>query len=330
MIVNTLTDIHRIYASTLPLQEEEKSPSSLQNIYVSLKQWRLLQAVVDYGSYAKAAEALHISQSTLSYTITKLQDRLGVQLLKIDGRRAILTSVGKSLIARSRYIVKEAIELENFARALAFDQNRSKIEVHLAFDYNFPASLIWQALKTFAARNSHAPDIGLYEVSMLNAEEYIQNNRCDLAISKEMPRGCLAEPLLDIEYIPVAHPDHDLIRFNRPVSEDDLLKHTQIVTTNANCSPEWIGPTTSPCWKTNSFNTALAAVLECHGYAWFPHHKVLGLLEAGQIRKVPLKNNSSRKLMMYLIHNCTSPFYCISHSFIEVLREITRQHVKLH
>ena len=33
---------------------------------VTLEQWRTLQAVVDYGGYAQAAEALHRSQSSVA------------------------------------------------------------------------------------------------------------------------------------------------------------------------------------------------------------------------------------------------------------------------
>jgi DNA-binding transcriptional LysR family regulator len=330
MLINTMPTRDHIPIPQNSVKDNETNPCHLQNIYVSLKQWRLLQAVVDYGSYAKAAEALHISQSTLSYTITKLQEQLGVQLLRIDGRKAILTSIGKSLIARSRQVVKEAIELENFARTLAQDQGSSKKEIHLVFDYNFPANLMWQALRKFTFRNSNAPDIGLYEVSMLNIEDYMQNNNFDLAISKEVPHGCLAEPLIAIEYIPVAHPDHELITAKREFNQEDLLQHIQIITTYENSSFEWTSPATSPCWKMNSFDTALAAVMECHGYAWFPRHKVLSQLETGQIKQVPLKHKPARKLMMYLIHNQTSPFYSVSHSFIEVLREISKQNLTLH
>lgn len=91
----------------------------IQNFCSSLKQWRMLHALVDCGSYAEAAEMLHVSQSTLSYTLIKLQDRLGVQLLKQEGRRAVLTRTGQLLIDRSRRVLMEARALEDFARNLA-------------------------------------------------------------------------------------------------------------------------------------------------------------------------------------------------------------------
>ena len=48
-------------------------PGSLR---ISLEQWRALVAVVDQGSYAKAAEAMHKTQSSVTYAVQKLQSSL--------------------------------------------------------------------------------------------------------------------------------------------------------------------------------------------------------------------------------------------------------------
>ena len=42
-----------------------------------------------HGGFAQAAEALHRSQSSVSYTVARMQDQLGVPLLRIDGRKAV-------------------------------------------------------------------------------------------------------------------------------------------------------------------------------------------------------------------------------------------------
>ncbi|WP_144968318.1 LysR family transcriptional regulator, partial [Pseudomonas sp. DE0010] len=51
---------------------------------VSLDQWRTLQAVVGHGGYAQAAEVLHRSQSSVSYTVARMQEQLGVPLLRLE------------------------------------------------------------------------------------------------------------------------------------------------------------------------------------------------------------------------------------------------------
>ena len=43
---------------------------------VTLEQWRTLQAVIDSGGFAQAAEVLHRSQSSVSYTVARMQEQL--------------------------------------------------------------------------------------------------------------------------------------------------------------------------------------------------------------------------------------------------------------
>ena len=77
---------------------------------VTLDQWRTLQAVVDHGGFAQAAEVLHRSQSSVSYTVARMQEQLGVPLLRIDGRKAVLTEAGDVLLRRSRHSSWRAIK----------------------------------------------------------------------------------------------------------------------------------------------------------------------------------------------------------------------------
>ena len=58
---------------------------------VTLEQWRVFQAIIDQGGYAQAAEYLHRSQSAISYAMSRLQNQLGIKLLKVEGRKALLT-----------------------------------------------------------------------------------------------------------------------------------------------------------------------------------------------------------------------------------------------
>ena len=61
----------------------------------TLEQWRIFQAVVEFGGYAQAAEKLNKSQSSLNHAVAKLQLTLGVALLEVRGRKASLTEEGE-------------------------------------------------------------------------------------------------------------------------------------------------------------------------------------------------------------------------------------------
>ena len=64
---------------------------------ISLEQWRALVAVVDAGGYARAADALNKTQSSVTYAVQKVESLLGVKAFEIRGRRARLTPVGEVL-----------------------------------------------------------------------------------------------------------------------------------------------------------------------------------------------------------------------------------------
>src|SRR5262245_51518486 len=86
---------------------------------VTLEQWQALVAVVDAGSYAKASEKLHKSQSSVTYAVQKLQAQLGVKAFEITGRKATLTPTGQILYRRARVLLEEAESAEKTAKSLS-------------------------------------------------------------------------------------------------------------------------------------------------------------------------------------------------------------------
>ena len=82
---------------------------------ISIDQWNALVSVVESGGYAKAAESLHKSQTTLTYSIQKLESLLGVKVFELRGRKAALTPTGELLYRRGKVLVDEAARLERAA-----------------------------------------------------------------------------------------------------------------------------------------------------------------------------------------------------------------------
>lgn len=75
-------------------------------------------ALSDMGSFSRAAEKLHITQSALSRSIQSLEEELGGPLLDRIGKRNEMTPLGQSVLERARGIVKEAAELKRGAALL--------------------------------------------------------------------------------------------------------------------------------------------------------------------------------------------------------------------
>src|SRR5215831_2806535 len=83
----------------------------------SIRHLRHLMALYDHGHFGRAAEACHVTQSTLSASIKELESVLQASLVDRTKRRVILTPVGIETVGRARRILKEVEELANFATA---------------------------------------------------------------------------------------------------------------------------------------------------------------------------------------------------------------------
>ncbi len=284
----------------LPRMQSRSRAHDVHKFYVSLKQWRILHAVIDCGGFAEAATHLHLSQSAISYTIAQLQDRLGIQVLKIEGRKARLTDAGRALLDRSRYVLKEAIDLELFARHLG---QESCTEVRLVVDQNFPTDILMLALRQYS-QGGRGNFVRVTELTMPRAEEVLNEQMMDLAISHIVPVGFLGEPLIEVEYIAVAHPEHPLMKLGRDATITDLERQVQIGVGQCDTfgSKDAQAVRSLRRWSLKSFETVVEATSECHGYAWLPRHRIQKYMDRGSLAPLPLRDKRSFKEMLYLIH----------------------------
>src|SRR6516225_8239148 len=86
-------------------------------ILPSVRHLRYLTALHDHGHFGRAAEACHVTQSTLSASIKELESVLQVTLVDRSKRRVVLTPVGIETVERARRIVKEVEDLVSFTTA---------------------------------------------------------------------------------------------------------------------------------------------------------------------------------------------------------------------
>lgn len=74
---------------------------------MDLKQLRHFRAIVDHGSFRKAADQLHVTPPALSLSIKRLEEELGVKLLDRRPGRVMATAFGHSLYATGQRIDSE-------------------------------------------------------------------------------------------------------------------------------------------------------------------------------------------------------------------------------
>ncbi|MCW8883791.1 MAG: LysR family transcriptional regulator [Motiliproteus sp.] len=65
---------------------------------ISIRHLRAFRQVADCGSFTRAADSLHVTQSTLTATIKQLEGQVGLTLLDRTTRRVLLTSEGERFL----------------------------------------------------------------------------------------------------------------------------------------------------------------------------------------------------------------------------------------
>jgi len=267
---------------------------------ISLEQWRALMAVVDAGGYAQAAEALHKSQSAVSYAVQKIEDLLGVTLFEIQGRKAVLTPTGALLVRRAKALLDEAGSLEQAAGRLSAGW---EAELRLAVEIIFPTRVLLSALARFGDESPHTR-IEVSESVLGGTQELLLRGEADLAIATAIPTGFLGEPLMQMSLRMVAAPHHPLHRLNRELTAADLRQHRQIVVRDSGSqrSKTPLSLEAAQRWTVGHMATSIQAVTAGHGFALLPEEKIAEEIADGRLKALPLGNTGVRSGTLYLVY----------------------------
>ena len=265
---------------------------------VTLEQWRVFQAIIEQGGYSQAAAYLHRSQSAVSYSMSRLQEQLGIALLKIEGRKALLTEQGHILLQRSRKLIDEAGEIENFAHHLS--QGR-EAEIRFIVDAAFPNDLLMSALAKFS-KQSQGTRVQLREVILSGATDALVNEEAELVIGVESPANFLSDPLIEIELIAVARPDHPLLQLEREITSADLAQHTHVVIQDSGKHEKmdvgWLS--SQDRWTVSSLESALSAIEHGLGYGWIPSNRLVEALGDGTLKPLLLEQGAIYKAFLFM------------------------------
>ncbi len=288
---------------------------------VSLDQWRSLQTVIDCGGFAQAAAQLHRSQSSVSYAVKRLQDLLGIKLLHIDGRKAVLTEAGAVLLQRARQLLADASAIEQQALHLL---QGWEAEVRLAVEASYPTQQLMQALNQFEPI-SQDTRIHLQEVVLSGAEELLREDQADLVISPFVPGGFIGEELLRVEFIAVAAVHHSLHQLGRELGLSDLNRETHVVVSDSGrrgIDSGWLNDTSR--WMVSSADSARKLISSGLGYGWLPRAAIEMELASGQLVPLPLSEGQTRSEMLYLIYANAAQAGPATRQLAQILKQVSQ------
>lgn len=188
---------------------------------MELKHLRTFQAVVDQGSYQRAAESLGYTQSTVTTQIQQLEESLGVPLFEREGRRMILTEMGRQALEQARELLSAADRLLEIGRANQRPAGILRVDMAETL-------LCYQMQTVIRTFRAEAPQVQLILRSRncLQIAENVRRGNCDLGVGYDMDwsRDALeVESLGEYEIVLLAAPDFSSPDFvtpgqNKPVS----------------------------------------------------------------------------------------------------------------
>jgi DNA-binding transcriptional LysR family regulator len=199
---------------------------------ITLKQIRAFVAVAAYGSFTKAAESLHVTQSTLTSSIKTLEDEIGLQMFDRSTRSVVPTRQGLIFLPTARRLLDDLEDTLNDLRMEA-ERERGSVTVHAAG--SFITYVLTPALMDLAG---HYPGIHirLVEGTTQSVAQQVLSGEADFGVTT------LFEPapeldsalLLTDAYGAVYGVEHPMARKGTALTWGTLSRHTMIRLSKAN------------------------------------------------------------------------------------------------
>jgi len=242
-------------------------------------------AVVDAGSFVKAADALNMSKGAMSRYVGDLEARLGVRLMHRTTRRLSLTEEGEVFYARSKELLAgvDEAEAEITSRSGAAS-GLLRINAPVTFGILHLAPL-WGVFR------SQYPNVSL-DVTLADRVVDLVDEGYDMAIRiATLPSSTLiSKRLATTRMVLCASPQYLKTR-GVPLHPSELAAHAVISYSYWSTKDEWnfegpqgqVSVKTHPCIHTNSGDTCRSAALAHQGVILQPTFLVGDDLAAGTL-----------------------------------------------
>ncbi|MDE0172372.1 MAG: LysR substrate-binding domain-containing protein [Defluviicoccus sp.] len=155
---------------------------------VTLRQLRYFQALVEHGSFSRAAESVHVSQPALSLQIRELEASLGGPVVERESRGIQLTRLGREAHEQTLRILDETLLLETMGKR--FEEGPLRFAVGILSTL---APYLLPGLLDRLEDSSPRVELNVMEASGQDLVAHLLAGRLDAAIVS-LPLGLLELP----------------------------------------------------------------------------------------------------------------------------------------
>lgn len=149
---------------------------------MELKQLRYFLAVAEHLNFSRAAEALYISQPTLSYQIAELEKELGATLFQRNRRKVFLTPAGGALLPLASKTISSVQEIHTLAQR-GFPEEEGLRSLSIAFDNNedhFETIGVTNLIGQFVTDHPEV-ELTMYQTDLDSCISQLENQSLDVA-----------------------------------------------------------------------------------------------------------------------------------------------------
>lgn len=253
---------------------------------------RVLDVVIQEGSFAKAAAKLHKAQSAVSYQIKKLEQQFDVPIFDRSSYRAELTPQGRVLWQEGRQLLQQAIRIENLADHYSKGWEPT---FELVIDGALPLEPVMRAMKALAEKE--IPTKIQIKVEALGGVQmrFDQDEANMMLVVDYTPSPKLnAIPLPEVPMILVTSKDHCLAQ-QKEVDLNQLLNYVELtihdtseLPTSKRDSLQFGG---DKVFYLHGFDSKKTCLLMGLGYGWMPLSLIETELACGELVEVDYTNS---------------------------------------
>ncbi len=185
---------------------------------MKLAQLQYFLSVAETNSFTKASEQLYISQPSLSVSIQKLEDELGVKLFCRDKKRIFLTSSGE-------YFQRQAEEILSKIQSTKQDLYEKKISKQILKIGVLETLSLNCVVKFISEFNKVSSDVLIEHTSgnIMELEKWLEKGQIDLAITTTTE-----ETKFDNSYLLFQQDYAAAVAANHPLSKQQSVSYEEL------------------------------------------------------------------------------------------------------
>lgn len=195
---------------------------------ISLEALKVIATIHQKGSFALAAQALFKVPSALTYTVSKLEQDLGVTLFDRSGHRAQLTAAGHLVLVEGQQLLDAAQRLSEKVKEL---ESGWEPRLTIAVDSVLPCEPIFRLIDEFCGLQKPV-NIQVVEEVLGGGWDALHTQRADIAvgISGEVASGLYdVESIGSLEFVFAVSATHPLANLAEPLSSASVADFPAII-----------------------------------------------------------------------------------------------------